>query len=346
MGKRTEIMEMPIDIVVLWVDDTDIEWRKQKAFYQGNAENSAIDPSRFRSWDNFHFLFRGIETFAPWVNHIYLVTNGQKPSWLNLEHPKVTLVTHKEIMPEDALPTFSSRAIELCINRIKGLSEHFIYFNDDIFITAPCKPNDFFRNGLPVDNPVLGANIPVCGEKGFGETLSTAFILGILNGHFFKKQVMGGPNRYRWYGPHIGLRGFVSALTKVHHHFFDGFKNHHCCQPFLKSSFDTVWEKEPKILDNTVHHRFRTTEDANMWLIRYWQLAENHFAPMSLKDRYFVNICDWNVDDTVSKIKSQQYISMCINDSEISTISDFNAIKDKVLKSLEELLPNKSSFEK
>lgn len=338
-------LNMPIDAVVLWVDDKDDGWQKEKALYQGETDTSAQDVSRFRSWDNFQFFFRGIEKFAPWINHIYLVTNGQKPSWLNLDHPKLTLVTHAEIMPMDALPTFNSRAIELCINKIKGLSEQFIYFNDDMFLTAPCSPSDFFIDGLPVDNPILGTNIPVKGPKGFGETFSTAYTLGIINGNFWKKSVIGGKNRYKWFGLHIGFRGLCSALTKSHHLFFDGFKNHHCCQPFLKSIFDKVWDKEYDVMNETVHHRFRSNIDVNQWFIRYWQLAENSFEPSSLNNRYFVNICDENAKSTAKKIKSRKYITMCINDSEICELHHFDKAKLMVLESFQQILPTKSSFE-
>lgn len=345
MRKKNVPAEMPIDIVVLWVDDTDMEWRKEKAKYQGTADIIGTDESRFRSWDNFHFFFRGVEEFAPWVNHIYLVTNGQKPSWLNLKHPKLTLINHCEIMPDDALPTFSSRAIDVSINKIPGLSEHFIFFNDDMFITAACKPTDFFINGLPVDNPVLGTNIPVRGNKGFGVTLATCYSLGVLNGHFRKKDVMNISHLYKWYGPHIGLRGLISALTKIHHDFFDGFKNHHCCQPFLKSVYDEIWELEPELLKLTVHYKFRNNESVNHWLMRYWQLAENKFAPQSLNNRYFANVCDWNIDEVINNIISKKYVTMCLNDSEISPIKDFILMKNRVIQALQQILPNKSSFE-
>ena len=42
-------------------------------------------------------------------------------------------VTHEEIFVNKShLPTFSSPAIEAHIHRIPGLSQNFIYFNDDV----------------------------------------------------------------------------------------------------------------------------------------------------------------------------------------------------------------------
>ncbi len=46
------------------------------------------------------------------------VTNGQIPYWLNLDHPRLTLVTHQEIFEDqNDLPTFSSPAIEANLYR-------------------------------------------------------------------------------------------------------------------------------------------------------------------------------------------------------------------------------------
>ncbi|MFB8533120.1 hypothetical protein [Enterococcus casseliflavus] len=55
------------------------------------------------------------------------------PSWLETNNKKINLVKHEEIMPSTSLPTFNSQAIELCLNRIEGLSTNFVYFNDDVF---------------------------------------------------------------------------------------------------------------------------------------------------------------------------------------------------------------------
>ncbi len=85
------------------------------------------------------------------MNQIYFVTWGHIPSWLNLSHPKLKVVRHEEFIPTDYLPTFSSHPIELNLHRIKGLSERFVYFNDDTFLIRPVLQEDFFKNGLPRD---------------------------------------------------------------------------------------------------------------------------------------------------------------------------------------------------
>ena len=122
MVRKKKMEENLIDIVIPYVDGSDPIWRKKRAeFEPGN--NSTIDnrERRYRSWDNLQYIFRGIEKYAPWVNHIYLVTDGQKPGWLNEECRKITVVDHAEIIDKDKLPVFNSQAIEANIYKIPNL---------------------------------------------------------------------------------------------------------------------------------------------------------------------------------------------------------------------------------
>lgn len=99
--------EDKIDIVVLWVDGSDPEFIREKQAVTGQVADldQEIDgEQRYRDYGIFNYWFRMIENHAPWVNRVYLVTNGQKPEWLNLEHPKLKLVTHKEFIPKEYLP--------------------------------------------------------------------------------------------------------------------------------------------------------------------------------------------------------------------------------------------------
>lgn len=66
--------------------------------------------------------------------------------------PNVLFVTHSQIIPEKYLPVFNSCAIEMFLHRIPTLQEHFIYFNDDMFIVNNCKFEDFFEDEKPVIN--------------------------------------------------------------------------------------------------------------------------------------------------------------------------------------------------
>jgi len=91
--------------------------------------------------------------YAPWINKIFIITNGQIPIWLDINHPKIRIVSHKEIMPKTALPTFNSQAIVACIDNIKELSEYYLLGNDDTFFSGPVQPDYFFdENNNPYVN--------------------------------------------------------------------------------------------------------------------------------------------------------------------------------------------------
>lgn len=138
----------PIDVVYTWVDADDPSWqtayRRALLLEKGEPESSAADLGRFVSHEELRYSLRSLEMNLPWVNNIYLVTAAQVPEWLVDEHPKLTVVDHAEIFDPHCLPTFNSHAIESRLSFIPGLSEHFIYVNDDVFFGQPLSPNTFF----------------------------------------------------------------------------------------------------------------------------------------------------------------------------------------------------------
>ena len=121
---------------------------------------------RYRDWDNLQYWFRCVEKYCPWVRKIHIVTCGHFPEFLVKEHPKLNFVTHDQIIDAACLPTFSSHVIEINLHKIESLAEHFVYFNDDMFITQPLLPEFFFREGLPCDGLVLQP-LMVVGEENF-----------------------------------------------------------------------------------------------------------------------------------------------------------------------------------
>lgn len=148
-------VRFPIDVVYTWVDGDDPAWRSRKAQALSEDEEDsfaglATNASRFTSRDELRYSMRSLHAFAPWVNHIFLVTDDQIPGWLDPTSPDVTLVSHKEIFGDvGRLPTFNSHAIESRLHKVPGLSEHFLYFNDDMILGRPVLPTQFFfANGL------------------------------------------------------------------------------------------------------------------------------------------------------------------------------------------------------
>ncbi|MCW2131850.1 stealth family protein [Arthrobacter sp. VKM Ac-2550] len=145
----TEMLE-PVDVVYTWVDGGDPEWQARKVaalsrMHLGGLNEYSANDERYRSHDELRYSLRSLDYFAPWINHVYLVTAGQVPEWLDTSNQRVTVVDHREIFPEGALPTFNSHAIESRLHHIAGLSEHFLYLNDDVFFGRQVKPELFFE---------------------------------------------------------------------------------------------------------------------------------------------------------------------------------------------------------
>jgi len=141
----------PIDAVYTWVNGSDVDFLASLAQYKPDDENGytykGADPARFEDFEQLEFSLRSLEYYAPWVRHVYIVTNGQVPVWLNESSEYITVVSHRDIYPvKSHLPTFSSPSIETHLHRIEGLSERFLYFNDDISLLAPICPEDYFRD--------------------------------------------------------------------------------------------------------------------------------------------------------------------------------------------------------
>lgn len=333
---------MDIDIVVLWVDGADPEWQREKAKYQGKTVNDSNSVNRFRDWGLMPYWFRAIEKFTPWVRTVHFVTCGHVPEWLNLSCPKLHHVRHSDYIPAEYLPTFSANAIEMNIHRIPGLSEHFVFFNDDMFVTRPMPEEAFFRGGLPC---TYGAEVPVgfLGTAGIWQHL-IANDLRIINNHFRKTEQVKkfgdkyAASAYRWQD---NVR--TKAIEKLFPEYFTGFKNLHAPAAFTKSSFEELWEAEPELLERTTANRFRSSDDVNQWLALWWQVAGGNFAPF-VTDNVVSDVTEESVDELCSLITAQSHDMVCVNDP--SGDIDFDALSAKLKAAFETILPKKSMFEK
>ena len=133
-------MNFPIDFVVTWVDGSDPIWRKKKSRYDGSVDTSKKSMNSekaYRDWGTFKYWFRGVEKFAPWVNKVYLVTDNQKPDWLDISNEKLVIVDHREIKYNTALsPIIPERF---------GTGNFQI--NDMEIITSYFSRNEILKNG-------------------------------------------------------------------------------------------------------------------------------------------------------------------------------------------------------
>ena len=337
-------METQIDFVVTWIDSLDSEWQKS---YGEHSPNTKGDKgiARFRDMHIFRYWFRAVELYAPWVRKVFLVTNGKFPDWIKKGHPKLVLVKHEDYMPKECLPTFNSCAVELHMHKIKGLSEHFVYFNDDVILNAPVKPEYYFKNGLPCDfNKETCYNVPIyTNTDRFGIYMSMMADIGIINGHFRRwDTVRRSPKR--WFGLHLGIKGLTMSCLLAKQRLFVGFSNYHLEQAFLKSVFNEVWEKEPQFM-NASCSRFREEVTANPYIFRYWQFATNRFYPKKRSGNFFFLIERYILEPIEKTLQEAKLISVCLNDSALCTDDDFKYISNRLKEILERKFPQKSSFE-
>lgn len=334
-----------IDFVVTWMDGNDENWRREKRQYESGTDtlDSGTDDreERYRDWELLAYWFRGIEKYAPWVRTIHFVTWGHLPKWLNVNHPKLHIVRHEDFIPKQYLPVFNSNVIELHMHRIPGLAEHFVYFNDDIFITGQVKPEDFFRDGKPCDmlafQPVVAnPQNPVMSHMLLNNML-------VLSKYFNKREnIRKQPGNYF----HIGypLLYFCYNALELAFPLFTGLYSVHGTFQFCKSTFEEVWEKEQELLEKVSAHRFRSSEDVTPYLFREWQKLSGQFCARNITRhfRYF------NVGNDNSRIlkamKNPRIHGMCINDA--NTEIDFEKAKEELRQGFEQILPEKSSFEK
>lgn len=333
---------MDIDFVVLWVDGNDPQWQADKARYQGKTLDDSNAAHRFRDWGLMPYWFRAVEKFCPWVRKVHFVTCGHVPAWLDLDCPKLNHVKHSDYIPAEYLPTFSANTIEMNIHRIPDLAEHFVFFNDDMFLTREMPREAFFREGLPC---TYGGEVPVvfAGNPGIWQHLMVND-LRVINNHFRKSEQVARYRKkytdscYRWQD---NIR--TLALEKLFPEAFLGFKNLHAPAAFLKSTFTTLWEREPELLHRTCSNRFRSNEDVNQWLALWWQVADGCFMP-HMVDNVVSDVTEETADGLCALISRQKHDMVCVNDP--SDRVDFEKLSAQLKAAFEAILPEKCGFEK
>lgn len=179
----------PIDAVFTWVDGSRPLHRFRRAFHAHTAPDLCADSNlsrRYADHGELRYSLRSLQLNAPWIRNIFIVTDGGKPAWLR-EDDRLRIISHRLIFENAAhLPTFNSCAIELHLHRIPGLSERFLYVNDDCFFARPTQPADFFdahgklltlfsEYRIPPGAPVADDGAYVCGLKNANLLLDKRF---------------------------------------------------------------------------------------------------------------------------------------------------------------------------
>ncbi len=329
---------MDIDFVITWVDMSDPKWQSKFSIYSGNKNNTknGVSEARFRDNGFLKYWFRGVDKFAPWVRKIHFVTDGQKPEWLDENHPKINLVNHEDFIPSQFLPVYNSAVIERYMHKIPGLTEHFVYFNDDFYIIDHVQKERFFQNGLPCDIAVFDYN--PSWSQWYKRIKNN---IRIINRHFDKKEVMA-LHYDKWFDKSYGAKARWNYILKFYSKFIT-LRTPHNAQPYLKSTFDEVWAAAEKELTETSSNRFRSLSDYTPELFRTWQICRGNFTPYNTyKDTKMFPLMV-RPKQAIRAIYRQSYTLICLNDN--VHIRNYDLVMDNIKKAFQHILPEKSSFE-
>lgn len=328
-----------IDFVVTWVDMNDSAWLKEFLQYSGKTETevNGVTDARFRDYGFFRYWFRGVEKFAPWVRKIHFVSNGQLPEWLDTSNPKLNLVKHEDYIPKEFLPIYNSTVIERYMHRIPGLSERFVYFNDDFYIIRHVTPERFFKNGLPCDIAVFQYN-PSWSQ--WYKKLKNN--IQLINRHFDKREVLKKYHE-KWFSPLYGGKVKMNYLMQPFRKFIT-LRTHHNAQPYLKGTFEEVWNAANKELTETSFFRFRDSHDYSPELFRTWQICKGNFEPYNTYQDTKMFPLLIKPRQAIKAIRNQEYTLICLNDN--IRIKNYEALMHSLHEAFESILPQKSSFEK
>ena len=303
---------MEIDLVYLWVNGNDPKWLQKKEHYL----NQKIDiRGRYEDNQELKYALRSVDKHLPWIRKIFILTDNQVPHFLNTNHPKIKIVDHTEVMPKEILPNFNSSVIENFIYKIPGLSEYYLYSNDDMFVHADLDPSFFFRDGLPIKRMVYD---PLTKQK-------------INLKRFFNFNI----NTHR-----LSIENAYTLFKKHFNHYYP-IKPHHNIDAFLKSDYKAVVEEVFKSeITPTFMNRFRHKSDIQRILVDYYALAKKR-GILTYPNRS--ESCRLKVHKTNYQRKIDRYKPklFCLNDSEHAT----DQHRAQIEPFLKNLFPEKAEFE-
>ncbi|WP_435745538.1 stealth family protein, partial [Nocardioides sp. SYSU DS0663] len=278
----------PVDVVYTWVDGSDPEWdaarQARLAEVTGTAHTrQSSGRARFLDRGELRYSMRSLHLFAPWVRRIHLVTAGQVPAWLDVDHPRVNLVDHRDILPAGALPTFNSHAIETGLHRIDGLTEHFVYLNDDVLLGRPLGPEAFFSPAGQL------AVFPSPSAVGLPDQADAApYVTAALNNRALLRERFG-------------------AVTT--HHLA------HTPHPHRVSVLQELEAAFPDALDATAHAPFRSDTDVSTLssLAQHFALLTGA-AALAEGDLAYVNLSNADVEQQLRQVLGRDQDFLCLGD--------------------------------
>lgn len=287
-----------IDLVYLWVDGSDPEWQARRDAITGGVSSAAANcKGRYADNDELRYSLRSVARYAPWIHHIFIVTDGQRPSWLDTSHPKITIVDHSEILPEESRPCFNSAVIEQFLWRIPGLSERFLYANDDMLLNAPVSPSDFFApDGLPIVRLY---------RKRF-RRLSL----------WLRERVM-----HKKLGNYNITIKHAAELVDRHTGIYYGSRAHHNIDSYLLSDYRHTFDTFADDLAPTFANHIRSDSDIQRQIYSYLPMAEGRAHPRYVGEKTSFRL-QIHERDKYARLEKLSPTFLCVNDSQMADDDD------------------------
>lgn len=303
-----------IDYVFPYVNPTDKDWQEKYSYFSSSSE-SANQSARFRDFSLLKFIFRSIEIYAPFIKNVFILvaTENQIPSWVNKGCSKLKIITHDQFIPEKYLPTFNSNTIETFTPFIPGLSEHFIYGNDDIIFRRKTEASDFFYSDQIIKFAYTYRQTKF--PRDFQFVCQKTW--QIVNELFPKVKIDNKDYTY--------IKQF-----------------HGSASPRLLSDCKECYNKlESKLLKNLTQFR-SNSRNVNQYIYGYISIFLGHVLKIENEIiGNYLSIDDLKVDKLIKELNNTKSKMICINDTASMTQNDI----DQIYKALNILFPNKSSFE-
>lgn len=307
------MINFPIDLVFPYVDSTSKEWQKtyvdfcRKNGYKKRINN--FNSERYRDWGFLRYMLRGVDKNLGFIRKVFLILQApdQIPDWLN--ESSVEIVYHKDFIPEEYLPTYNSTTIEMFLDKIPGLSEHFIYANDDIYAMNPMTAEDFYTSDGKV-------------KIGFRQRKLSDFMqFNIVCCNCFSQVQLV-----------TGHRDTTPNYLTPFHEFV----------PMIKSHVTKIKE----LLDDKIYKNitpFRDAQNHNQYIYPYYELATNN-VEMPTRTYAYINM-ENKVKEVTNIITQHAVHTLVLNDNEQTDVAVWQN-GAPVRRAFESLFFKMSKFEK
>jgi hypothetical protein len=324
--KKPFKVNFPIDVVYTWVE-VDSDFEKEKEYWSKILKMNYNMSNRFEDHQELKYSLRSLETYFPYFRNVYIIVkDGQIPKYLKSNHPRLKFINHSDIIPQIYLPTFNALVIEQYLHHIPGLSNYYLYLNDDFMFLNSTQPEYFF-NAKGKIYATHGSNYSrKIDDKQIKKMLHTYDFMDNLAWNNFLLDKLG---RYE------SIRYDIQHVPKMYCKKFDYL---------IENQLKKIKFLDSNLFDNTSKNKFRNNADVAFNIIMKHYLYKYWFNNYEAK-RYSEMYISLDTDD-ISTLLNSNKLFLCVNDTiNYKDEEKANQIIQKLKNTLEQKYPKKSSFE-